>query len=45
MLFPDERARYASIGGKPNPVQPELIRAAIARMPSGSEIVVGHGCR
>ena len=39
VLFPDERARYASIGGKPNPLQPELIRAAIARMPSGSEIV------
>ena len=39
VLFPDEHARYASIGGKPNPVQPELIRAAVARMPSGSEIV------
>jgi hypothetical protein len=39
VLFPDERARYASIGGKPNPLQPELIRAAIARMPSGSEVV------
>ena len=38
-LYPDERARYASIGGKPNPAQPELIRAAVARMPSGSEIV------
>ena len=38
-LYPDERARYASIGGKPNPAQPELIRAAIARMPSNSEIV------
>ncbi len=38
-LFPDDHARYASIGGKPNPVQPELIRAAIARMPVGSEIV------
>jgi hypothetical protein len=38
-LFPDAGARYASIGGKPNPVQPELIRAAIARMPAGSEIV------
>ena len=37
-LYPDERARYASIGGKPNPAQPELIRAAVARMPSGSEI-------
>ena len=39
VLFPYDRARYASIGGKPNPIQPELIRAAIARMPSGSEIV------
>ncbi len=39
VLFPDDRARYASIGGKPNPVQPELIRAAVARMSSGSEIV------
>jgi hypothetical protein len=24
VLFPDNRARYASIGGKPNPQQPEL---------------------
>jgi len=39
VLFPDARARYASIGGKPNPEQPELIRAAAARMPTGSEIV------
>jgi hypothetical protein len=41
LLFPDNHARYASVGGKLNPVQPELIRAAIARMPSnsGSEIV------
>src|SRR5664279_4227489 len=39
VLFPDERARYASIGGKPNPQQPELIRAAVARLPAGSEIV------
>jgi hypothetical protein len=39
VLFPDDRARYASIGGKPNPQQPELIRAAIARMPLSSEIV------
>ena len=39
VLFPDDRTRYASIGGKPNPAQPELIRAAAARMPSGSEIV------
>ena len=39
VLFPDDRARYASIGGKPNPEQPELIRAAVARMPVSSEIV------
>lgn len=39
VLFPDDRARYASVGGKPNPVQPELIRVAVARMSSGSEIV------
>jgi hypothetical protein len=38
VLFPD-LARYASIGGKPNPQQPELMRAAIARMPVGAEIV------
>jgi hypothetical protein len=38
-LFPDDHARHASIGGKPNPIQPELIRAAIVRMPAGSEIV------
>jgi hypothetical protein len=39
VLFPDDRTRYASIGGKPNPVQPELIRAAIARTPEKSKIV------
>jgi hypothetical protein len=39
LLFPDEHTRYASVGGKLNSVQPELIRAAIARMPFGSEIV------
>ena len=39
MLFPDNLSRYASIGGKPNPQQPELMRAAIARMPADSEIV------
>jgi hypothetical protein len=38
-LFPDERARYASISGKPNPQQRELIRAAAAVMPSASTIV------
>jgi hypothetical protein len=39
VLFPDNHARYASIGGKPNAQQPELIRAAVARMPVSSEIV------
>jgi Toprim-like/Protein of unknown function (DUF3991) len=39
VLFSDNHARYASIGGKPNPQQPELIRAAAARMPVGSEVV------
>jgi hypothetical protein len=39
VLFPNDRARYASIGGKLNPQQPELIRVAIARMPASSEIV------
>jgi len=39
VLFPDDRTRYASIGGKPNPLQPELIRAAVTRMPQGAEIV------
>jgi hypothetical protein len=40
-LFPSERARYASVGGKLNPMQPELIRAAISHMPAGAEIVAG----
>jgi hypothetical protein len=39
VLFPNERARYASVAGQLNPQQPELIRAAAARMPHGSEIV------
>lgn len=38
-LFPDERARYASIGGEVNPKQPGIIKAEIAGMPEGSEIV------
>jgi hypothetical protein len=38
-LFPDDHARYASTGGGLNDKQPEIIRAAIARMPQGSEIV------
>jgi hypothetical protein len=39
VLFPDGRTRYASIGGKMNPAQPDLIRGQIECMPSGSEIV------
>jgi hypothetical protein len=39
VLFPDDRTRYASIGGKPNPVQPELIGAAVKRMPKYSKVV------
>lgn len=38
VLFPDDHTRYASIGGKPSPAQPELIRAAAARMRAASEI-------
>lgn len=38
-LYPDIHARYASIGGQVNPLQPELIRAAIARLPIDSEVV------
>ena len=38
-LFPDELTRYASIGGQLNPRQPELIRAAAARLPRGAEVV------
>jgi hypothetical protein len=39
VLFPDAQTRYASIGGKPNPAQPELIRAASTRIPHGGEII------
>jgi hypothetical protein len=38
-LEPDERTRYASIGGKPSPAQRRLIRAAAAVMPSPSTVV------
>jgi len=38
-LYPAQDTRYASIGDQVNPQQPELIRAAVARMPAGSEIV------
>ncbi len=39
VLFPDSRTRYASTAGKLNDQQPELIRAAVARMPTQSEII------
>ena len=38
-LFPSDRTRFASIGGKPNPAQPQLILATIGRMQKGREIV------
>ncbi len=38
-LIPDDRTRYASTGGQVNPVQRELIRAAVAAMPANSRIV------
>jgi hypothetical protein len=38
-LFPAPGTRYASIGGQMNPRQPELISAAIARLPEGSEVI------
>jgi hypothetical protein len=39
VLFPSDQTRYASIGGKLNDGQPEVIRAAAARLPLNSEIV------
>jgi hypothetical protein len=39
VLIPDDHTRFASISGKPNPRQPELITSAVARMPASSVIV------
>jgi Toprim domain-containing protein/uncharacterized protein DUF3991 len=39
VLLPNERARYASIGGQLSPLQCELIRAAAAGMPRGAKII------
>lgn len=39
-LHPDPRTRYASVGGAMSPQQCELVRVAIAEMPSGSTIVL-----
>jgi len=38
-LFPDDRTRYASIGGKPNSKQPGLIRATVAKLPARAVVV------
>jgi hypothetical protein len=41
VLFPDaeDQTRYASLGGKPNAQQPQLVQLTIARLPEGAEIV------
>jgi hypothetical protein len=39
VLFPDERTRYASIGGQVSPGQRELMRAAAAGMPPNGKII------
>ncbi len=44
VLHPAEHTRYASIGGEPNPKQPALIKAAVLRMPAGSEIISAMDC-
>lgn len=38
-LFPDDRARYCSIGGQVNEQQPGLIRVAVLNLPRGSEVI------
>jgi hypothetical protein len=38
-LFPDENTRFASLGGRPTPLQKELIRAAIMVMPASSSVI------
>ena len=38
-LYPDDRSRYASIGGKMNPQQPGLVTAEIAKLPNGAEVI------
>jgi hypothetical protein len=39
LLHADPRTRYASVGGKPNPIQPELVGSAAARLPLGAEVI------
>jgi hypothetical protein len=38
-LFQNPRARYRSVGGELNPVQPALIKEAIERMPIGAKVI------
>jgi Protein of unknown function (DUF3991)/Toprim-like len=37
--FPNANARYASIGGAPNPKQPGLIKMSVLKMAAGAEII------
>lgn len=39
VLFPNEEARYASLGGKPSPLQREMLRKAAAGMPENGTVV------
>jgi hypothetical protein len=39
VLFPDDRTRYASIGGQLSPQQRELMRAAAAGLPPNAKVV------
>ena len=40
-LFPDpaDQTRYASLGGKPNSQQPDLVKSTIAKLPKRSQIL------
>jgi len=38
-LFPDERTRFASLAGRPTPLQKELVRAAIVVMPASATVL------
>ena len=38
-LFPDDRARYCSIGGQVNAQQPALLRAAVLDLPAGASVI------
>jgi hypothetical protein len=39
VLFPDGHARYASLSGRPSPLQLQLLRAQIGLLASGAEVV------